>query len=583
MKKAMFFILALLMMYGGASAQTVVSDTVIGETAVQPQPTDDHYRVVTNRFWDNWFVFGEVGYHAFAGDYGSVDDFGGLLSPDFKIGVGKWFTPGIGAKFQFGMGTSKGYSKEENMFTTGGQLTADDGTPYWKTKNKWLDFSVNAMFNLSRLFCGYEGKESDKLMNQFIASVGIGALHHYGIEEQRNEWSGHFELQYSRFFSKKKDISLDVKAHAALYQTNFDAVTGKATGENSRWFDANVGLSVGVTYYFKKRYWERCLECEQPVYITNTVLPEPNCPEYKTMVFYVFFPNNYSGRDDAPIVKGSSVNAIDYLASGIFTQKRFADTDAVASALASGRSLASFKTEDLPTVKANKCEADGIARGYEMSSSPISLDMDAASMNEFKNKAGFYYAPIYSGDKTWYYRVDNETSTQKLISAENYKESTSYGLNAHSGLDVVKQNMKLDDEADLYSFADIYAAVEGDGGYISGFADTTTVAELKNIFENGRIQFVSAEGLATSQDNYVGEDAENVGLERNKALAYNRARTVIQWLKDSGVFKNIGRNSFSLNALTDPISTVNDKSTRGLNAKLNRCVKVRINYVIEKQ
>lgn len=583
MKKAMFFILALLMMYGGASAQTVVSDTVIGETAVQPQPTDDHYRVVTNRFWDNWFVFGEVGYHAFAGDYGSVDDFGGLLSPDFKIGVGKWFTPGIGAKIQFGMGASKGYSKEETMWATGEQLTADDGTPYWKTKNKWLDFSVNAMFNLSRLFCGYEGKESDKLMNQFIASVGIGALHHYDIAAQRNEWSGHFELQYSRFFSKKKDISLDVKAHAILYQTNFDGITNKTNGEDSRWFDANVGLSVGLTYYFKKRHWDRCLQCEEPVYITNTILPEPNCPEYKTMVFYVFFPNNYSGRDDAPIVKGSSVNAIDYLASGIFTQKRFADTDAVASALASGRSLASFKTEDLPTVKANKCEADGIARGYEMSSSPISLDMDAASMNEFKNKAGFYYAPIYSGDKTWYYRVDNETSTQKLISAENYKESTSYGLNAHSGLDVVKQNMKLDDEADLYSFADIYAAVEGDGGYISGFADTTTVAELKNIFENGRIQFVSAEGLATSQDNYVGEDAENVGLERNKALAYNRARTVIQWLKDSGVFKNIGRNSFSLNALTDPISTVNDKSTRGLNAKLNRCVKVRINYVIEKQ
>lgn len=583
MKKAMFFVLALLLMCGGASAQTVVSDTVIGESTVQPQPTDDHYRVVTNRFWDNWFVFGEVGAHAFVGDYGSVGNFGGLISPDFKIGFGKWFTPGIGAKIQFGMGASKGYSEEKTMWATGEQQTAADGTPYWKTKNKWLDFSVNAMFNLSRLFCGYEGIRSDKLMNQFIASVGIGALHHYDIAAQRNEWSGHFELQYSRFFSRKKDLSLDVKAHAIVYQTNFDGITLKANGDDSRWFDSNIGLSVGLTYYFNKRYWERCVECEQPVYITNTVLPEPNCPEYKTMVFYVFFPNNYSGRDDAPIVKGSSVNAIDYLASGVFTQKRFADTDAVASALASGRSLASFKTEDLPTVKANKCDADGIARGYELSSSPISLDMDAASMNEFKNKTGFYYAPIYSGDKTWYYRVDNETSTQSLISADNYKESTSYGLNAHSGLDVVKQNMKLDDEADLYSFADIYAAVEGDGGYISGFADTTTVAELRNIFKNGRIQFVSAEGLATSQDNYVGEDAENVGLERNKALAYNRARTVIQWLKDSGVFKNIGRNSFSLNALTDPISTVNDKSTRGLNAKLNRCVKVRINYVIEKQ
>ena len=582
MKKTMYFVVALLLMCNGAVAQTVVSDTVRGEAVVQPQPTDDHYRVVTNRFWDNWFVFGEIGGHAFFGDYGSVGDFGGLLSPDFKVGVGKWFTPGIGMKLQFGMGNSKGYSKEETMFVDGGQHTADDGTPYWKTKMKWLDFSVNAMFNLSRLFCGYEGKESDKLMNQFIASVGIGALHHYGISAQRNEWSGHFELQYSRFFSKKKDISLDVKAHAMVYQTNFDGITNKANGENSRWFDSNVGLSVGLTYYFKKRHWDRCLQCEEPVYITNTVLPEPNCPEYKTMVFYVFFPNNYSGRDDAPLVSDSKVNAIDYLASGVFTQKRFADTDAVASALSSGRSLASLKTEDIPTQKANQCESDGMARGYEMSSSPLSLDMDAASMNAFKDKNGYYYAPVYSGGKTWYYRVDSETATQSLVSKDNYKENASYGLNAHSGLDLIRQNMTLDEDADLYSFADIYAAVEGEGGYISSFTDNATVAELKKIFENGRIQFVSAEGLATSQDNYVGEDAENVGLERNKALAYGRARTVIQWLKDSGVFKNIGRNSFSLNALSDPVSTVNDKSTRGLNAKLNRCVKVRINYVIEK-
>ena len=582
MKKTMYFVVALLLMCNGAVAQTVVSDTVRGEAVVQPQPTDDHYRVVTNRFWDNWFVFGEIGGHAFFGDYGSVGDFGGLLSPDFRVGVGKWFTPGIGMKLQFGMGNSKGYSKEETMFVDGGQHTADDGTPYWKTKMKWLDFSVNAMFNLSRLFCGYEGKESDKLMNQFIASVGIGALHHYGISAQRNEWSGHFEIQYSRFFSKKKDISLDVKAHAMVYQTNFDGITNKANGENSRWFDSNVGLSVGLTYYFKKRHWDRCLQCEEPVYITNTVLPEPNCPEYKTMVFYVFFPNNYSGRDDAPLVSGSKVNAIDYLASGVFTQKRFADTDAVASALSSGRSLASLKTEDIPTQKANQCESDGMARGYEMSSSPLSLDMDAASMNAFKDKNGYYYAPVYSGGKTWYYRVDSETATQSLVSKDNYKENASYGLNAHSGLDLIRQNMTLDEDADLYSFADIYAAVEGEGGYISSFTDNATVAELKKIFENGRIQFVSAEGLATSQDNYVGEDAENVGLERNKALAYGRARTVIQWLKGSGVFKNIGRNSFSLNALSAPVSTVNDKSTRGLNAKLNRCVKVRINYVIEK-
>lgn len=578
MKKAMIPIMALLLAGGAASAQTVVSDTVRGEAMVQPQPTDDHYRVVTNRFWDNWFVTASVGYHAFLGDYGSVGDFGGLLSPDFKVGVGKWFTPGIGAKVQFGMGNSKGYSKEHTMFAQGGQLTTSDGTPYWETKMKWLDFNVNAMFNLSRLFCGYEGKDSKRLMNQFIASVGLGALHHYGIDAQRNEWSGHFELQYSRFFSRKKNLSLDVKAQAMVYQTNFDAITLKSNGEDSRWFDSNVGLSVGLTYYFKKRYWERCLECEQPIYITNKVLP-PACPEYGTMEFYVFFPNNYSGRDDAPIVSTAKVDAIDYLASGVFTQKRFADSEAVADALAEGRPLTQLSTEDVPTADSKAAAAAAGTQGYEMGSAPMSLAMDAQSMQAFKDKAGYYYAPIYSGNRTWHYRVDSETATQSLMEADNYKESESFGLNAHQGLDIVRRSMTIDPESQLYSFADVYAAIEG---HATG-ADTAAVAKLRRIFAEGRIQFVSAEGLATSQDNFTGQDAESVGQERNKTLAYNRARTVIQWLRDSGALRNIAPGSFSLNALSNPIANVSDKSTRGLNAKLNRCVKVRISYVIDKK
>ena len=298
-------------------------DTVQSEEVVA-QPTDDHYRVVTNRFWDNWFVLGSVGYHGFFGDYGTVGDFKGKLSPDFNVGVGKWFTPGIGVKFQFGLGNSKGYTEEDNIFVQGGSLTADDGTVYWKTKYKWWDLNANVMFNLSRLFKGYEGINSDNLMNQFILSVGLGALHHYGISAQRNEWAGHIELQYSRFFTKAKALSLDVKLYTTLYQTNFDGVTLKANGENSKWWDTNVGVRLGLTYYFKRRGWERCVTCPAPVYVVNEVAPVNNalavsdCPEYGSFVFYVFFPNNYSGRDDAPIVADAPVNAIDYLASGIF-------------------------------------------------------------------------------------------------------------------------------------------------------------------------------------------------------------------------------------------------------------------------
>lgn len=578
--------------WSNIQAQEVLqSDTIRQETEQEPQPTDDHYRVVTNRFWDNWFVLANVGGHAYVGDYGSVGKFSGLLSPDFNVGIGKWFTPGIGAKLQFGIGNSKGYSKEETHFTYGDWQTNDDGVSYLKSKNKWWDLNANIMFNLSRLFCGYEGKVSDKLMNQFIASVGIGALHHRAIKAQRNEWSGHIELQYSRFFDKEKKFSLDLKARAMLYQTNFDGITLKENGENSVWFDSNLGVSVGFTYYFKKRHWDRCMPCENPIYINNVVAPIPvknamatasECPEYGVLEFYVFFPNNYSGRSDAPTMVDAPVNAIDYLATGIYTQRKFDNTDAVAKRLASGASLSGLRTSDIPTEKAGAAtEIDGVTRGYEMSLSPITLSMNADSLNRFKEQTGYYYAPIYCQGHTWHYRVDKETAMQRLISEDNYKEEKSFGLNAHGGLGIVEQNMRPGAESKLVSFADIYAAIEKNEGNVALAADSATVEKLNRIFTDGRLLYVVAEGLATSQDNFIGENAEEVGLERNKKLAYNRAFTVVNWLKTNPKFKNMPGNAFIVNALINPVVELNDDSVQGLNAKVKRSVKVRIFYAID--
>ena len=134
----------------------------------------------------------------------------------------------------------------------------------------------------------------------------------------------------------------------------------------------------------------------------------------------------------------------------------------------------------------------------------------------------------------------------------------------------------------LYSFADIYSAIEGNDGNIANAANTEAVNRLNEIFTKGRIIYVMAEGLATSQDNYIGEDSENVGLERNKTLAYNRAYTVVNWLKGNEKFRNVSNNVFAVNALVNPIVKVDDKSVQGLNSKLGRCVKVRIHFVIDK-
>lgn len=216
------------------------------------QVTNHKERVITNPFWNNWFVMADAGVNAFWGDC-PVGKFKNRLTPQFNVGVGKWVIPGFGLNLQFTGFRSKGEKGVEGIYTRGSKMYTDgDGDKYWKEKIKWWDFSFNAMFNLTRLIGGYEGDNSSKHLNQFIASVGIGATHHYDLPYgSANEWSGHVELQYSRFFSAKKNLSLDVKLRGLLYETKYDGVF------NHQLFDENISLNVGVTYYIKKRGWGR--------------------------------------------------------------------------------------------------------------------------------------------------------------------------------------------------------------------------------------------------------------------------------------------------------------------------------------
>lgn len=568
-------------------------DSLLAEDYVPMfQPTDDKYRVVTNRFWDNWWVYGDVGVHTFRGDWSGDGKFKETLSPDFTVGLGKWFTPGFGIKAQWGMGNSRGFTEIWTPYAVGSvdsPMLKDDGTPYWKLHTRWWDINANAVFNISRILYAWEGYGSDELFNQFFLSLGIGGVHHYDEELKnrewgapyggpKNEWYGNAELQYSRFFDRDKAWSLDVKLRGRFYETHYDL----SPIAGHRW-DYNLGVSIGTTYYIKKRGWERCTPGEEINYFVNVPVPVPvvpECPKYYTFTFYVFYPNNYSGRDDAPVVADSEVHSMDYLAGGIFTQKKFRSNMAVESRLKSGASLRQLKIENVPTEKATFTEnPTGVPRGYEMSSRPLSLEMDAEDMHAFEDVAGYYYAPIYEGNRTWCYRIDDETRTQTLLSQDNYKETTSYGLNAHAGLSTVRENMPMEEGTTLYSFADVYAAIVGDEGYISQFSDRQAVEAILDILENGRIIHVQAEGLATSQDNYTGENAEAVGLDRNRTLSHYRALSAIKWLRESGRFGELKHGDYSINVLSEPIGRVDDESTRGLKAKLNRCARITVKYI----
>lgn len=236
-----------------ASAQTALSVeqfSVVNTSVEERSVVSSNQQVITNFLKDNWFVVGDAGVNAFWGDF-TVGKLSTRLTPQFNIGFGKWFVPGFGAKVQFGGFSSKELKSVETVNTRGGETYYDgNGNPYWAERIKWCDFNVDLMFNISRMIKGYEGIGSSEMMNQFIASIGLGGTHHYDIPLISNVVSGHFELQYSRFFSEKKDFSLDVRLRSIFYGTDFDRV-------NKTFLDENISLNVGLTYYFKKRGWER--------------------------------------------------------------------------------------------------------------------------------------------------------------------------------------------------------------------------------------------------------------------------------------------------------------------------------------
>lgn len=555
-------------------------------------------RVVTNKFGKNWFLFATGGAHTFIGDYSDLGPFKTTISSDFSIGVGKWFTPGIGLKVEYIFPTnSRGYTRDPRNWAYGPEMTDKEGQ-YWRFKTHWWDLSASVILNLSRLFMGYEGMGNKKLMNQFMFTAGVGLVEHTGFKNSygsQHEISAHTEFQYSRFFSKAKKWSLDLKVRGLFYQTNFDGEHGYGDYV-ARKIDCNIGIDIGFTWYLDSKrnngwsesttaYYQRDFR-QRDVLVVNerdvvVAVDENNKKAMQgTMTFYVFYPNNYSGRNDAPLVEDASVNTLDYLAGGLFTQKRYKDTNVATGRLLGGNSLNGLAIEDIPTEHAEELSfATYLPRGYEMSDSiPLSLSLNLADMTEFREKEGFYYAPIFDGSHIWQYRIDDATQGQTLLSNANYAESQTYGLNSHNGLDIIRENMKLDGNDELVSFADVYAAMNGNEGYIAQFTDEETVNRIKDIFENGVITMVQTEGMATSQDNYSGANAGKVGEERNSALSENRANSVMKWLQENENLANALYQSFFTNG-KNTINEVTDSSTQGLNAKLNRGVKVRIHYL----
>jgi len=234
--KILILCLGLTFVLSSAAAQSknVAADSTI-------EVSTDKHQVVTNRFVDNWFVGAGVGMQYFYGDHNRQMNFGDRLVPAFELHLGKWFTPGIGARLALNGIQNKGVT-QNGSHSTGVIYDASQGL--YNQEFKYLNVHADVLFNFTNLFNGYK---PDRFY-EVSPYVGIGYMFTWE-EPVSNEVSANLGLFNKFRLSDSWDLSLDLRG--SLVHDRFDGEEGGRKDEGM------LTAAVGIVYKFNKRNWDK--------------------------------------------------------------------------------------------------------------------------------------------------------------------------------------------------------------------------------------------------------------------------------------------------------------------------------------
>lgn len=232
--KKLFMILALASVSVAGMAQS-------NETAVPEQK----YSVATNSFWSNWFIQANLVGSSFWND--ETDGPAGGLFKDyrtnlgFSVGVGKWFTPGLGLRTKFA-GVWGRQVVTENK--------SDNAIEYWNLNEQML-------LNLSNLFCGY----SETRVWNFIPYFGGGVARNMSY----NKYGMTLSAGILNTFRLSRKLAINVEVGANFYEPDFSgvAVANDYSGlKMVRNRDLQLNAEVGLTYNLGKATWSKTPDVE---------------------------------------------------------------------------------------------------------------------------------------------------------------------------------------------------------------------------------------------------------------------------------------------------------------------------------
>ena len=234
----------------GQSAN-IKRDTVVTEST-------DKYRVVTNRFFDNWFLGVSAGGQFLMGDHDKQMQFKDRITPAFNGYIGKWFSPNIGVRAGYTGYKLKGLSHEWD-------LQHSDGEVYNDVKNdkdlgllriqkfQYNHVSGDVMFNLTNILGGYK----EKRFYNISPYLGLGWA---WVDEAPKTRESSINFGIYNAFRLSDAFNLTLDARGSLLKDDFDGEIGGRKEEGI------IAGTIGIAYNFKKRNWDR----EKVVSITSS-------------------------------------------------------------------------------------------------------------------------------------------------------------------------------------------------------------------------------------------------------------------------------------------------------------------------
>lgn len=223
----------LVMLHIGANIHAEESNDSIWKITDQ-QLVSDKYQVENAPLTYNTWLSVGIGGQKYLGAHNYGSQFFKLMSPAFEVGVGKWFTPYIGARGKISGFTLKAGNQSNNVLS--------------KRNFGNLQLDGDLLFNMHNILLGYE---EDRKWNSSL-HAGVGFLFNYKAHRSKDEETHEIigNLGWLNTWKMNDRLDLYVDLNGTILQNLF------YTKKSIR-VEGITSITAGVIYRLGKHKWRR--------------------------------------------------------------------------------------------------------------------------------------------------------------------------------------------------------------------------------------------------------------------------------------------------------------------------------------